>query len=221
MKWAYSIQQKFKAAILLAIVCAIILITNLMGRHHMDKLSHSFSSVYEDRLVVESYIYMISEHLYQKKLAIDNCTELSELDFQRKIGSHNAAITRLLAFYEKTFLTEEEAICLQDFKANIAALQNLEYRHLQSSADEVQYATTRSLFNEQFVLASANLRQLSNIQIEEGKALNDQSQRIVHGSSLLTNFEMAILLCIAIILQIIVIASRPVVSRKWQQSNLN
>ncbi len=221
MKWAYSIQQKFKAAMLLATVCVIVLITNLSGRHHMDELSNSFSSVFEDRLVVESYIYMISDHMYQKKMALDNCSELASADFHSKISSHNEAINRLLLFYEKTLLTEEEATCLQDFKANIATLQDLESQHLQSSPDEAQNSTTRTLLNERFALASANLRQLSYIQIAEGKALNDLSQRIVQRSSLLTSFEMVILICIAIILQIIVLASRPAISRTWQQSNLN
>lgn len=67
MKWAYSIQQKLKAALLLAVVCAVVLITNLLGRYHMGELGDSFSSVIKDRLVVESYIYMISDHLHQKK----------------------------------------------------------------------------------------------------------------------------------------------------------
>lgn len=220
MKWAYSIQQKFKAAMLLAVICAIILITNLLGKYHMNELSDSFSSVYEDRLVAESYIYRMSDHLYQKKLALDNCSELTGSDFRLKIGSHNEAISGLLLFYDKTYLTEEEAAYLQKFKANVTALKNLELQYLQSPADEVQH-TTRTLLNERFALASANLRQLSQIQVKEGKTLNDQSQRIFHGSSLLTNFEMLILFCIAILLQVIVAASQPVISRKWQQSNLN
>lgn len=221
MKWAYSIQQKFKAAALLAIVCVIILITNLLGRYHMNELSDSFSSVYKDRLVAESYIFMISDHLYQKKLAFDNCSELTDSDFRVKVGSHNEAITGLLLFYEKTFLTEEEAAYLQDFRANVAALEGLELQYLQPPTDEAQQAAIHSLFNERFDLASANLRQLSQIQVKEGKALNDQSQRIFSGSSLLTNFEMVILFCIAIILQVIVAASQPTISRVWQQSNLN
>ena len=221
MKWAYSIQQKFKAAMLLAIVCIIILITNLVGRHQMDKLSDSFSSMFKDRLVAESYIYMISDHLYQKKSAFDNHSELDQPDFRSKINSHNEAITGLILFYEKTFLTEEEAAFLHDLKTNIAALRDLELQYFQHLVDEIQHTTTRVSLNERFALASANLRQLSQVQIKEGKALNDQSQRIVNGSSLLTKFEMAMLICIAIILQIIVLASRPTISRKWQQGNLN
>lgn len=221
MKWAYSIQQKFKAAGLLAIVFVIVLITHLLGKYHMNELSDSFSSVYKDRLVAERYIFMISDHLYQKKLVFDNCSELTGSDFRSKIGTHNEAISGLLLFYEKTFLTEEEAACLEDFKANVAALQGLEFQYMQSPTDEAQHTSTRSLFNEHFALASANLRQLSQIQVKEGKALNDQSQRIVNGSSLLTNFEMVILFCIAIILQVIVMASKPAIPRTWPQSNLN
>lgn len=221
MKWAYSIQQKFKAAMLLAIVCVIVLITNLSGRYHMDELSDSFSSVFEDRLVVESYIYLISDHMYQKKMVLDNCSELASADFDSKISAHNEAISRLLVSYEKTLLTEEEAICLQDFKGNIATLQGLESQYLQSLREEAQSSTAHSLLDEHFALASANLRQLSHIQIVEGRALNDSSQRIVQSSSLLTSFEMVLLICIAIILQIIVLASRPVISQTWQQSNMN
>lgn len=221
MKWAYSIQQKFKAAVLLAIICFIVLITNFLGRHHMDELSHSFSSVFEDRLVVESYIYEISDHLYQKKLTLDDCSEFADSDSRSKIGFHNKAIGDLLLFYDKTLLTKEEALCLEDFKAHFTALKDLEFQYLKNGTDEAQHTATHNLLNEHFGLASANLRQLSYIQVKEGKVLNDQSQRIVKGSSILTSFEMVVLICIAIILQILVLASRPAISRSWQNGHLN
>ena len=222
MKWAYSIQQKLKAALLLAVVCAVVLITNLLGRYHMGELGDSFSSVIKDRLVVESYIYMISDHLHQKKLALNTYSELANPDVRSEIGLHNEFINKMLSLYDKTLLTEEEAVYLKDFKANITALQGLELHFMQSPPDEAaQHAADLTLLNEQFHLASANLFRLSQIQVKEGKTLNDKSQSIVNSSSLLTSFEMAMLICIAIILQIIVLASRPAISRKWQQSNLN
>ena len=222
MKWAYSIQQKFKAALLLAVVCAIVLITNLLGRYHIGELGDSFSSVIKDRLVVESYIYLISDHLHQKKLALNTYPELAHPDVRSEIGLHNESINELLFLYDKTLLTEKEAVYLKNVKANIAALQEIELQYMQSLPDdEAQPSADLTLLNEQFALASANLFQLSQIQVEEGKTLNDKSQSIVNSSSLLTSFEMAMLICIAIILQIIVLASRPVISRKWQQSNLN
>jgi hypothetical protein len=172
-------------------------------------------------LVVESYIYEISDHLYQKKLTLEKCSELADTNSRSKIGLHNEAIRDLLIYYDKTLLTKEEAVCLQDFKANFTAIKDLESQYLQNGTDEAQHTATLTLLNEQFGLASATLRQLSYIQVKEGKMLNDQSQRIVRGSSILTSFEMVVLICIAIVLQIIVLASRPAISRSWQRSNLN
>ncbi|TXF88037.1 hypothetical protein FUA23_16270 [Neolewinella aurantiaca] len=221
MKWAYSIQQKIKAAGLLAAICFLVIGTSFLGRSHMDSLSDSFSSVYEDRLVVESYIYMISDHLYQKKAALDHCTEFADADFRTDLGAHNTAINELLSNYDKTVLTEDEAAFLQDFKANILALHELEVEYLRFSDGEPELVAIRESLNHQFHLAAANLRQLSDIQIKEGKILNDRSQQIVKGSSLITSLELVILICIAIILQVIVLASRPVIARTWQQGNLN
>ena len=221
MKWAYSIQQKFKAAALLAIVFVLVLISNLSGRYQMHKLSDSFSSVYEDRLVVESYIYKLSEHLYQKKMMLDNCSAYSQADINQQIDVHNQEINQLLHSFEKTMLTEEEADCLLDFKATIAVLEDLEHEHLSLLAADAQHDLSTPLFNEYFALASADLRQLSQIQINEGKALNELSQQIVQSSSILTSFEMIVLICIAVILQVLVFASRSTISRNWQNSNLN
>lgn len=221
MKWAFSIQQKFKAAALLAIVCVTILITNLLGRQHIDKLGSSFSSVYEDRLVVESYIYKLSNHLYQKKLLLDNCAGQPDTQVSTHFGIHNTAISDLLVDYEKTRLTDEEEVCFRKFKANVAALQHLERQYFRNASGNPQRSDTRSQIEEQFATASSNLHQLSLIQLKEGKLLADQSQRIVAGSSLLTSFEMAVLIAIAIILQVLVLASKPVISRITQRSSLN
>jgi len=111
---------------------------------------------------------------------------------------------------------------LEDFKANITAIQSIESQYLQHhDSENKEYSTDLSKLNEQFAQASANLHQLSHIQVKEGMTLNDQSQRIVNYSSLLTSLEMVMLVCIAIILQVIVLASQPVISRQWQQSSLN
>lgn len=221
MKWAHSIKQKFKAAILLAVVCVAVLITNLLSRHQMGELSDSFSSVYEDRLVVESYIYKLSEHLYQKKLALDDYSETDCKEVTASVNSHNEAIHELLVLYEKTLLTDDEVKYLTDFKANVLDLEQFENQYLNLPVNETESAIAYNLINTSFDQASYDLRQLSNIQIKEGKLLNDQSQRIVQGSSVITSFEMVLLICIAVALQIIVLASRPAISPIWQNGHLN
>jgi hypothetical protein len=74
MKWAFTIRQKAKAALILGVVFMLILTKNWLDERNVAKLGISFASVYEDRLVVESYIYQLSDRLYQKKSLLDNCS---------------------------------------------------------------------------------------------------------------------------------------------------
>lgn len=221
MNWAFSIQQKLKAAALLGIVCAIVLLTNLMGRQHIDELGSSFSSVYKDRLVVEGYIYELSSHLYQKKLLLDNPGDLTASQLGLNFYTHNAAISRLLTDYEKTRLTKEESACLQSFKADVVALQELERNYLGVLKEQPEEKVTHAQIDKRFAIASENLEHLSHIQLSEGKLLNDHSQRIVYGSTLLTSFEMVVLIAIGVLLQALVMAGKPMVSRIKQQGHLN
>jgi hypothetical protein len=66
MKWIYRIQQKLPIAFLLAIILAGVFIKNMVERNSVSDLGDSFASVYEDRLLVESYIYQLSDRLYKK-----------------------------------------------------------------------------------------------------------------------------------------------------------
>ena len=67
MKWTYTINQKMKIASLLGGVMMVIIISNVLISRNATAIQKSFSSVIKDRLIVESYIYQLSEQLYEKK----------------------------------------------------------------------------------------------------------------------------------------------------------
>ncbi len=221
MKWAYSIRQKIKVALLLAIVCLIIVLKNIYDKHNVDELGTTFSSVYEDRLLVESYIYELSNHLYQKKMMLDNLSEQDETKLHSQFETRNAAISTIISDYEKTKFTESESICFKDFKNNVAALQILESQYLSLAGNEAQLAETRQQLNKTFTLAASDLHRLSDIQVSEGKLLSDNSKKIVAGSSLLTQLELAILIGLAVMIQVLVIASKPIIPKTHQRPSLN
>src|SRR5688572_32281804 len=109
MKWAFTIRQKVKAAFILGLVFLLVFAKNWYDERKVAELGNSFASVYEDRLVVEGYIYQLSDHLYQKKIMLDNCSNQENLtNLRAKFGEHNAAIHGLIQNYEKTRLTETE-----------------------------------------------------------------------------------------------------------------
>ncbi len=217
MKWIYRIQQKAQVAFLLAIILVGILVKNLMERNNVSELGDSFSSVYEDRLLVESYIYQLSDHLYQKKLIFDNCkVDGSTIAYRSQIEKHNEDISKLIKEYEKTKFTEKESTFFQSFKNSIRKITFLETHYLMSAS-----GGSNSELDNQFKMAATDLQHLSNIQIAEGKILNDQSKKIVAGSTILTQFELGMIIVIGLIIQALVLASQSLTPKVTQNHNLN
>lgn len=218
MKWLYTIQQKAQVAFLLAIILLGVFMKNVIDRNNVSELGDSFSSVYEDRLLVESYIYKLSDHLYQKQLLIDQCSGLEDINQMRaQIARHNVAISGLIQEYEKTKLTNQESIFFNAFKKNINEMISLEDQFLksQNSMSAVPF------LDQQFTTASSNLNQLSSIQIAEGKTMTDNSKKIVAGSSILTQFELAMIIVIGLIIQALIFASNSLTPTRFQKHQLN
>ena len=220
MKWAFTIRQKSKAAIILGVVFLLILGKNWYDERKVAELGNSFASVYEDRLVVESYIYQLSDHLYQKKIMLDNCSNPENLPhLQTKLGQHNAAINALVLDYEKTKLTTAETNCFAALKNNVADITMLENKYLASFSNPD--LVTKNGLDKRYETAMKNLHQLSGIQIAEGKILNDRSKQIIAGSSILTQFELAVLIAIGLIIQGLIFAAKSTVPKKLQKFSLN
>lgn len=218
MKWLYSIQQKAKVAFLLAIVLLGVFVKNVIDRNNVSELGDSFSSVFEDRLLVESYIYKLSDHLYQKQMLMDQCSEQGNLEqIKSIITQHNVAIMTLIHEYEKTKLTNEESLVFDSFKKNVQEMIMLEAQYLKSQ----NTSQAVSSIDQEFITATNNLNTLSGIQIAEGRSMTDQSKKIVAGSSMLTQFELAMIIVIGLIIQALVLASNSLTPKITQKHQLN
>jgi hypothetical protein len=208
MKWTYSIRQKMTAALLLGLVFVLVFIKNRMDSSNVSSLGSSFSSVYEDRLVVEMYIYELSNLLYQKKMLLDNCEGSYEA---ARIGDFHSSIREIVGAYGKTVLTEEEAVLFDSLKRSLQELalheQSLMSKPFAGEARDIEQ------IDRSFASATNYLKGLSDIQIEVGKSMNERSKRLVASNSLLTHFEMVLLILIGIIIQSLIFASRTIATR--------
>jgi hypothetical protein len=216
MKWLYAVQQKMRVALLLAVILLLVFLKSLVDRHNVSELGDSFSSIYEDRLVVESYIYKLSDHLYQKQLLMEQCSQGDRQMLASRIAHHNQSIFRLIQEYEKTRLTTQELTFFERFKKNMKEMVALEDQFLNS-----QNTAEASMLDAQFVTATQNLNQLSSIQVEEGKNMTNQSQKIITSSTMLTQFELAMLIVIGLIIQALIFASKSMVPKVTQNHQLN
>src|SRR5687768_10540196 len=123
MKWTFFIKHKMAAAALLAIVIGVVLLNNLTEQKNSDDLNDAFSSMYEDRLMAESYILTMYGNLHK-------VNELSEsyrnnpAAVREQLHPVIAELNRTIALYEKTKLTkqeEKEFIAFREKAASVAA----------------------------------------------------------------------------------------------------
>lgn len=222
MKWAYSIKQKTKAAMLLALVLVAVLGKNLLDSKNVKDLGNSFAAVYEDRLLVESYIFQLSGHMYQKKMTLDNCARGEDLSLvQDKLKGNNAAIVGLLQAYEKTQLTPKEEEHFTALKQDMTQIQKLETQYLRQHAMGPEVLLAKTQLDAHYGNAADHLDQLSHIQVAEGKRLNELSKQIMAGSAILTQFEIVLLIGIGVMIQMLVFASKSQFSKIKQKPMLN
>lgn len=217
MKWPYSIKYKITAATIIAAILLITLLTNLFNRNKFNQLGESFASLYEDRLLAQTYIFNIYKNLHTKEIhLIENLNWNTELVLQSKNERD-----QIIDQFEQTYLTEEEAIDFENLKIKLDKLYHLETQLIQYYTDSVKSAEIVSQVKKEIKSSMITLDQLSQIQEKEGKALTAESHKIVIGSYSVSQLEIAIIIVLALIVQVLIFTSKSLISKTQQNANLN
>lgn len=205
--------NKLKVAIILTFIIVLIFGKNILERKNFNELGETFVSVYEDRLVVESYIFNISEKLFRIKLLVNHCE--FESDYSHvldEISDYEEGILAIVNDFENTRLTPREEAFLTDFKQII--LQNLriqDYKLLYDNEDGINSAKVKE-YNAYIERAITDLDKLSAIQIEEGQRLAVNSDKVVNRSRIWAQFEVAALVILLIIIYLLIYTTRSIKS---------
>ncbi|WP_200977488.1 MCP four helix bundle domain-containing protein [Echinicola sp. 20G] len=222
MKWAYSIKNRMTIAILLMVVFVSVFVKNILDEEHVADLSSSCATIYEDRLLPESYIFHLSEYLYKKQMMIDACqTQLDYASISDKNIHYNSKIDSILGDFEATYLTKDEELYLTDLKKNVNELYSIEARLGQAAVLPEDFQQAKQKSDQLISSASNNLNQLSEVQLTVGKQLNDDSKRIMAGSAILTKFETVILIVLGILINALVFGVISSRSKIKQTAHLN
>lgn len=201
--------SKVKIAIVLTFLIVLIFGKNLFERKNFNELGDSFISFYEDRLVVESYIFSISEKLFRIKLLINHCEFESDYSNTiQEITDYELRILRLVREFEKTKLTEIEDVFLTDFKRIIMDnLRIADYDMIYTDADGINEVKVRE-YNAYIERALKDLEKLSQIQMDEGQKLAMNSDRVVNRSKIWSQFELAALIILLGIIYFLIYSNR-------------
>lgn len=195
--------------VLLTLILLIVLANNLEERYRMRQLGHSFQSVFEDRLMVESYIYRLSELIHDKYQNME------------KLGSHSTSgeaacifneettlIRELLTEYEMTFLTEKESALFSSLKTAFSELSSQENGIILAMQNDLPVASLKSGIHSTLEQISGMLSGLSDIQIVEGKRLNEHSHQIILARASSSRLELTILIVLGLLTHAWLFASR-------------
>lgn len=197
-------RKKIRAMLIIGVLLLLIYVKNLIERQAFKDISNTFTEVYNDRLVVEGYIFQISEKLFQIQKLVDHCN--MDYDYSKvvdEIAVHEKSILVIVEDFEATKLTEKEGGYLSDFKkiiVNDLSIKN--YNLLYSDSSGVNQSQVK-IYDQKITQARRDLENLSKIQLEEGEKLISKAKVQINRSQIWAQFEVALLIVLIIVLFIL------------------
>ncbi|WP_372757422.1 MCP four helix bundle domain-containing protein [Mariniflexile sp.] len=187
--------NKLKWILGISMIFVLIIATNLIDRNNFVRVRDSVVTIYEDRLIAKDLIFQMLKSVQQKELAVS----LSDsMFFENQNLKVNDNLQSLVARFEETKLTAEEARVFKDLKRNIQLLIDSESQLLKSNN------TDNSQVVSYIESLKTNLNDLSKIQINEGSRQMSISKRALDTVELFTQIEIYLLVFLAIVIQVIV-----------------
>lgn len=194
-------KRRFQAIAIISVLLLLIYGKNLTERQAFKSISKTFTEVYQDRLVVEGYIFEISDRLFSIQKLIDHCN--LDYDYTRvinEIQGHEEGIMELIVDFEQTNLTVEESDYLTDFKRiieNDLTIKNYDLLYSDSSGVNKKQVM---LYDKKIALAKQDLENLSKIQLSEGEKLISKAKVQINRSQIWAQFEVALLIILIIVI---------------------
>ena len=180
MKDLKKYTNKTKAALILLIVMVIILLNNFNTLNNSKKTNEDINAIFNDRLVVEHYIFQYANELHSIKAnAIQ--PELNNTQKMEGIAMALGNIQNIDKLYLKTVLTSNEKLFFNSFLASCTAIKE---QNRNNNWNQITNSSNQALHT---------LGKLSNLQIKEGKSKLDHSTEIHNGNNSLGELEIALL----------------------------
>lgn len=195
MRWTYSLKNKLTASIVLLALCLLVLLSNYLDRLHTENVKNSISTMYEDRLIVEEYIFKMTQNTYQIREALNTATVENDEKIVKKFTDN---IKNTFDSFSKTRLTEKEKLTADALKLQISELNKILL-----SNNKVSLKYTDEILN--------TLNKLSEIQLDESKLIMKQVEDQYASIKASSEFAFAIIIVILIVLQILVFSGESLI----------
>lgn len=191
-----SIKQRINAGFILAAAFLLVLASNRLNQRNFSTVEQSVNSVFEDRLVVQEYIYRLNNLFHKKELA------LAKNELSTNTLTESSDIEKILSDFAKTELTVKESRYLSDLRSSYSELQEME-KNL-SAKNASGSAEMKRGISSKLTRINNDLDELSGVQLSEGRQLTQRSQRSLGMNQLLSRLEIVFLVIIGILFLLIV-----------------
>lgn len=214
MEALYSIKHKGKIAFLLLLLIVIELVSNGSQRDNFARLEEAFTEVYADRLVVQDYIYNMTEKIHHQKYRIMTDDKTS----RNLLLKEQNEIETLIKQYEHTFLTETEKTVLLGFIKNVREFEALNENYMKLEGNHLM---EKNVCLKKADMVLADLNKLNNIQLTRGENIKGESAKIVSFANTISQLNWAIIIIIGLFIQLIVFTANSVQPKVKQNEFLN
>jgi hypothetical protein len=225
MKWAFAIQRKIRLAIALAIMMLLIILLSLWESYNVNKISKSFRSIYEDRLIPAVDLYLISGHIQNKRNKLVSflfTDKISVEEIKYVLSLENKQLDTLINKYQKTYLVKAETNHLQNLKKNLKIFERDELLLINASLENKEFA--RNLYLNTTISFYENIDRdlilLTQVQTQIGKELLAESSKSQSSSSLISQLQIVVAIILGLIIMILIITDKQVIL-KQEKYNLN
>ena len=226
MRWTYGIPQKLKTASLLLGIMALVVLFNLIERSNVAQLNQSVNSIYKDRLIPATDIFYMTEHLYEKRFAMENfLAEDSNgtSNVKAKLASHNRALDTLVQKFEQTYLIGSESAFLASFRNKARRYAEVEQQTL-SMIENNRKIEGRAFYktngNASLKDTIQQLAELTKVQTTVGGQLLDNSRGVLAVSKLVSSLQIVLTLIIGFMINSLISASK-IMRPRGQSAHLN
>ncbi|MFV1449695.1 hypothetical protein VBZ51_11140 [Maribacter sp. HS] len=196
----FAVSNKFNIVLGLIAVFILILGTNRIDKRHFETAQEAVTSVYEDRVLAQDYIYKLNSLVYKKQLNYIYGSETVNI-------SYNKEIETLINLFSKTKLILEESTTFKSLQNDFEHLKVQEKKYYNnlgySKSFEIPIIETKIPMGDDIEAIKVDLNNLALIQVGESKSVLNIAQKSLDMSNLMSSMEVYFLLVIGIVVLVL------------------
>lgn len=187
--------NKIKWILGIALVFLLVITTNLIDRQNFMIIEASIETIYADRIIAQDIIYDISKEVAQKEIGY---AKIGSDQLISSYSSNDDRTEEYIKLFAATKLTAKEKMFFDRLKKSLKDLKSTEASAVPGQEPARKLKTDLMAVREQ-------LDELADIQVQEGKRELYESKKALGSAHLFTQLEIAALIVMAIIIQIIIL----------------